>query len=123
MRQWFKKRARQGYRGHPLATIAFYGPTDRIATKVAVGYAELEGDDPEILQRFYSKAEDSDIRGDADIENQLGELLKNHGVKSIITTHRIIGCPHEEGFDYPEGEACPRCSFWSDRDRWTGEPT
>jgi hypothetical protein len=28
---------------------------------------------------------------------------------------------HEEGIDYPEGEACPRCPFWAGRDRWTGQ--
>src|SRR5258706_1030363 len=31
------KRARKGFRGYPVATIAFYGPDDRHATKVAVG--------------------------------------------------------------------------------------
>ena len=39
-----EKRAKQGFRGYPIATIAFYG---------------------------------------------------------------IIGCPHEEGTDYPEGKSCP----------------
>jgi hypothetical protein len=34
---------------------------------------------------------------------------------------RIIGCPHEEGIDYPEGEECPLCPFWKGRDRWSGE--
>ncbi|MBN1449834.1 MAG: hypothetical protein JW963_02375 [Anaerolineales bacterium] len=23
--------------------------------------------------------------------------------------------------DYPEGEKCPHCPFWTHRDRWTGE--
>jgi hypothetical protein len=32
----------------------------------------------------------------------------------------IIGCPHEEGTDYPEGEACPQCPFWQGRDRFKG---
>jgi hypothetical protein len=39
----------------------------------------------------------------------------------VIITDRIIGCPHEEGDDYPEGEPCPMCDFWKNRDRWTGE--
>jgi hypothetical protein len=34
---------------------------------------------------------------------------------------RIIGCPHEEGIDYPDGAECPECPFWKGRDRWTGE--
>jgi hypothetical protein len=43
-------------------------------------------------------------------------------VKSVVMPDRIIGCPHEEGIDYPEGESCPQCPFWEGRDRWTGEP-
>jgi hypothetical protein len=33
-------------------------------------------------------------------------------------TQEIIGCPHEEGIDYPEKEDCPQCPFWKGRDRW-----
>jgi hypothetical protein len=36
-------------------------------------------------------------------------------------SHRKTGCPHEEGIDYPEGEPCPQCPFWTHRDRWTGK--
>jgi len=35
---------------------------------------------------------------------------------------RIIGCPHEEGIDYPLGRTCPRCPFWAGIDRFTHEP-
>lgn len=30
------KKMRHGFRGHPLVTIAFYGPTNELASKVAV---------------------------------------------------------------------------------------
>jgi hypothetical protein len=36
------KRARKGFRGYPVATIALYGPDDRRATKVAVGIVTRE---------------------------------------------------------------------------------
>ena len=29
--------------------------------------------------------------------------------------------PLEEGVDYPEGQTCPSCPYWANRDRWTGE--
>jgi hypothetical protein len=32
-----------------------------------------------------------------------------------------IGCPHEEGKDYPLGENCPQCPYWANRDRWSGK--
>jgi hypothetical protein len=34
-------------------------------------------------------------------------------------TDRIIGCPHEEGIDYPDGQKCPQCPYWASRDRFT----
>jgi len=34
-------------------------------------------------------------------------------------TDRIIGCPHEEGIDYPEGQKCAQCPLWASRDRFT----
>ncbi len=27
-------------------------------------------------------------------------------------TEGIIGCPHEEGADFPSGQECPYCPFW-----------
>jgi hypothetical protein len=32
-----------------------------------------------------------------------------------------MSCPHEERIDYPEGEKCPSCPFWANRNRFTGE--
>lgn len=49
------------------------------------------------------------------------DYLAEHGIKSVVMTDRIIGCPHQEGIDYPEGETCQVCTFWKGRDRWTGE--
>jgi len=37
------KRAKRGFRGYPVATIAFYGPSLERASKVAVGIVEREG--------------------------------------------------------------------------------
>ena len=37
VRQSLKKRVRRGFRGYPLATIAYYGPDEKRASKVAVG--------------------------------------------------------------------------------------
>ena len=34
-----KKKARRGFRGYPVATVAYYGPDDQRASKVAVGIA------------------------------------------------------------------------------------
>ena len=113
------KRAKKGFRGYPVATIAFYGPTAQQATKVAVGIVMREGSEPEFLERWYGK--EQDLRFDEEVAHQISAFLREHQVLSVSMVDRIIGCPHEEVVDYPEGEACPNCPYWSGRDRFTGE--
>jgi|SRR5215212_53846 len=113
------KRAKLGFRGYPVATIAFYGPSAERASKVAVGIVEREGTEPAILETWHS--EDRDVRKDDDIGYEIVGFIRAHHVLSVVVVDRIIGCPHEEGTDYPEGETCPECPYWRDRDRWSGE--
>jgi len=115
-----REAARQGFRGYPVATMAFYGPDDTRASKVAVGIVVREGGQAEELERWYS--DEMDVRNDPEIGRAILHFIDRNHVKSVVMTERIIGCPHEEGTDYPEGKACPMCPFWANRDRWTGEP-
>jgi hypothetical protein len=114
-----KKRARRGFRGYPVATVAFYGPDDMRASKVAVGIVASEGAGADALERWFS--EDGDVRKDPEVGRQILAFTLQHGAKTVVVTDGIIGCPHEEGIDYPDGEVCPACPFWAHRDRWTGE--
>jgi len=112
-----RKKARRGFRGYPVATIAFYGPDDTIATKLTVGIVPAEHADVSDLQRWLS--DNTDIRNDATVAQEALSFIDAAGAKSVVMTDRIIGCPHEEGIDY-EGQSCPACPFWAGRDRWTG---
>jgi len=112
------KRARKGFRGFPLATVAFYGPDDQRASKLVIGIITHDGAEPK-LRRWYS--DDSDLRSVPQIESEIKAFMKELDVVSVSMVDRIIGCPHEEGIDYPDGESCPQCPFWRGRDRFTGE--
>ena len=101
-----------------MATIAFYGPDDQRASKVAVAVFAQEGAEP-VLERWFS--EDQDLRHDAAVARQILAFLEQHQARSVTMADRILGCPHEEGIDYPDGQSCPQCPFWTHRDRWTGE--
>jgi len=115
-----EKQARRGFHGYPVATIAYYGPDDRRASKVVAGILLSEKDKEAVhLERWFS--ETGDVRQDLLINQQIVEFIEQHKPKSVAITDRIIGCPHEEGIDYPRGEKCPQCPFWANRDRWTGE--
>jgi hypothetical protein len=100
--------------------VALYGPDDTRATKAAVGIVAAEDAEPEALERWFS--EERDVRSNPAIQSDILRFIQSHGARTVVMTDRIIGCPHEEGVDYPEGQACPRCPFWAHRDRWTGKP-
>ena len=63
-----------------------------------------------------------DVRHDPAIAAEVASFVQQHGAKETVTSDRIIGCPHEEGIDYPMGRTCPRCPFWAGIDRFTHEP-
>jgi hypothetical protein len=118
-RSWLGK-PQPGFRGYPAAILAFYGPTDKLATKLVVSIFLSESHEPDFLQRWFS-AGDLDVRYDPAIGEQVLGFLKVHTPLSMVVTDGIIGCPHEEGTDYPQGTSCPRCPHWAGRDRFTHE--
>lgn len=113
-----KQQKKQGFHGYPVITVAFYGPDDQRASKVVASFIRHEGDDIETMKKWY--CETGDVRSDRRVKAEILAFSAEKNAKSIVTTDRIIGCPHEEGIDYPEGEACPECPFWKNRDRLTG---
>jgi hypothetical protein len=116
---WLHKKAKRGFRGYPIATVMFYGPTAEFATKVVAAIVSGDDADPDPIQRWLSP--DIDVRKNPEIGQQLAAFMAAHPARSIVVMDGIIGCPHEEGIDYPEGRSCPQCPYWAGHDRWTGE--
>jgi hypothetical protein len=108
-----KKKERRGFRGFPVATIVWYGPDDQRATKVAVGVVHGENEGITAMKRWYGEV--GDLRNDLAVAEEIKDFLLLHEVKSVTMTDGILGCPHEEGIDYP-GKVCPECPFWAGRD-------
>lgn len=114
-----EKKATRGHRGYPLATVVLYGEDASRASKVAVGIIPFEDGETTELQTWMSEV--GDVRRDRDINDEILRFIQENGAKTVVLSPGIIGCPHEEGIDYPEGEVCPACPYWATRDRWTGE--
>jgi len=115
-----KDMAKKGFKGYPIATVASYGPDDKVATKVSVGIVRSDNEsDPIDMKKWFSDT--TDVRRDREISLEIIEFIKESGAKSVVIADRILGCPHEEGIDYPEGSTCPKCLFWKNHDRFTGE--
>ena len=107
VRKRLSRRAKKGFRGWPLATVALYGPDDSTATKLTVGIVPAEDAEATDLRRWFWK-EQTDIRDDIRVTEEVLAFITEAGAKSVVMTERIIGCPHEEGVDH-EGAACPAC--------------
>ena len=110
------KRSRRGFRGFPAATVAFYGPDDGHATKAVVSIVPAKEAEPTTQATFTSAS--GDVREDRFLGDRLVDFVEKHGARSVLVAEEVLGCPHEEGTDYPAGETCPRCPFWAERDRW-----
>jgi len=106
---------------YPFGTVAIYGPDDNLATKlVGAVFSKPGHPEPHQIQRWISSG--GDIRTDPVIAHELAAFFKKHGVKESVISDRILGCPHEEGIDYPVGAVCPQCPFWATVDRFTHQP-
>ena len=113
-RKWLDKKSKLGFRGYPVGTVAFYGPDAQRASKLVVAVIVAPDTEPVALRRWF--AESGDVRNDATF-GEVALFLRDHEVHTVAMTREMLGCPHEEGIDYPEGEVCPACPFWAGRDR------
>lgn len=95
---------------YPIGTLALYGPDDKVTTKIVAGVVHHEGAEP-IIERWVG----IDVMDNPKVQKQLQEFFERHGVESVAVTEGNMGCPHEEGEDFPTGEDCPFCPFWKDK--------
>lgn len=92
---------------YPLGTLAYYGPDDQTCTKIIASVVNA----PNARPYFKSWSADN-VCSDPLVVAEIGTFFKQLGVSEVVMTDGIIGCPHEEGIDYPLHEDCPRCAFW-----------
>ncbi len=114
-RERLRRKADRGFQGYPLGTVAFYGPDNLRATKVAVGIVHRDGEDVREMEKWISEV--SDVREHDMIGQQVLAFLQDQAVRTVVIGPGILGCPHEEGIDYPDGAVCPRCPYWAGRER------
>ncbi len=114
--KWLSKKSKGGFRGYPIGTLAFYGPDDQRASKLVACVFFAPGSEPAEMRKWFD--EQGDLRTSATVLTEVSMFLRMHGVRSITLVEGIFGCPHEEAVDYPQGQDCPQCAFWADRDRY-----
>jgi hypothetical protein len=75
--KWLVKKSKVGFRGYPMGTVAFYGPDDRRASKVAVAVFTAPDTEPAELRRWF--ADSGDIRKDLATSEEISLFLQSHG--------------------------------------------
>lgn len=106
-----QRRAQKGFQGYPLGIIAFYGRNDLIASKAVIGIVTKAGSGPAHIRKWIF--ENGDLRKDVPTIKELFRYIEAHDVVSVALAPGIYYCPHEPGVDFPEGDSCPHCAFWS----------
>lgn len=92
---------------YPIGTVALYGPDDKRTTKIAAGVIRHDGAEA-MIERWVA----TDVTTNPKVQKEIQAFFKKHGVKSVAMSDGNMGCPHEEGKDFPHGEDCPFCPFW-----------
>lgn len=91
----------------PIGTVAYYGPDDKTTTKIVAGVISEEGAEP-IIKRWVA----SDVTTNPKVQHEMEAFFKEHGVTRVGMSDGNMGCPHEEGKDFPVGGDCPICPWW-----------
>jgi hypothetical protein len=91
----------------PIGTVALYGPDDKRTTKIAAAMIKYQGAEP-VLRRWVG----NNVKNNTKVRREIQEFFTSHGEKSVVATEKNMGCPHEEGEDFPEGGDCPFCPWW-----------
>ena len=99
-----KQKARATF---PIGSVALYGPDDKTTTKVVAAVITEEGAEP-ILERWMG----TNVTDNPKVQRGIQEFFQQHQVKSTVVNPGNMGCPHEEGEDFPVGGDCPFCPFW-----------
>lgn len=109
MDRFFKVKYRgTGFKRYPIGTVAYYGPDDKTPVKAIACIIKGDGEEASSVKKWMS----SNVANSKRIQKEIGEFLIESKAKTIIITENTIGCVHEEGKDYKEGDDCPFCPFW-----------
>ena len=92
---------------HLIGTIVYYGPDDKTTTKIVAGVVKEEEAEP-IIKRWVA----TDVTTNPKIQKEIERFFKKHGVTRVGMSAGNMGCPHEEGEDFPVGSDCPFCPWW-----------
>jgi pSer/pThr/pTyr-binding forkhead associated (FHA) protein len=97
---------------YPVGAVTMYGPDKRTTTLIVAAVMTSEDAEP-VCERWSGRG----VRADPEVKRQIAGFFLKLGVRSVVLVRQNLGCPHQEGVDYPLGEDCPYCPYWRGRQR------
>ncbi|MFT5721224.1 MAG: hypothetical protein ACI9W6_001537 [Motiliproteus sp.] len=82
------KKAKRGFQGYPLISIAYYGPHDQLATQVVLSFV-AEEDAPAQLEKFSTQ---TDAREDATVQSTIVKIIERSGAKTLRLEPLVQEC-------------------------------
>jgi hypothetical protein len=92
---------------YSIGSVVYYGPDDKTTTKIVAGVFKKDRAEP-IMKRWVA----SDVTTNPKVQKEIDQFFKKHGITRVGISAGNIGCPHEEGKDFPVGGDCPFCPWW-----------
>ena len=93
----------------PIGVLAYFGPDDKQISKVVAVIIPDKINSPQ-----YKSWKTESFETDTKVAKEIGQYFLEHMVKEVVMTDGVVGCPHDEGVDYPTGQPCPYCPFWTE---------
>lgn len=92
---------------YPLGTLMYFGPDNVTITKIVAVVISAKNASP--IAKSWSS---SKVSSDPKVAAEIGQFYLKNKVADVIMTDGVLGCPHDEGVDFPIGGQCPQCKYW-----------
>jgi hypothetical protein len=96
----------------PVGVLAFYGPSPEKCTKAVATVVDLK------KALIVAVFDGPDVQRNQALLNKVFAFFKEHDVAQAVVFEELLGCEHEEGVDFEEGETCPLCPDWKPSVDW-----
>ncbi len=113
-RESARRGPRRPVRRGSIVTIVQYGPDDKTVTKVVAAYYGVPGGAQIEMRKWVATGLTTSLK----FREELAAFVDRWRPDRVVFSLGVMGCPHEEGPDYPRGEVCSVCPFWATHDRF-----
>ena len=92
---------------YPIGTLMYFGPDNVTITKIVA--VVIPSKDAVPIAKSWSG---SLVSSDPKVASEIGQFYIQHKVADVVMTDGVLGCPHDEGVDFPIGGQCTQCKYW-----------